>query len=97
MTDSPRDAESESKLIAECEVAQAEFTAQRDECIRKVRELMAAEDPANGIFHANEIYRLQKDKLRLDVEIEFKRKKINRIRLGFDESDVAAPTSGMPF
>jgi hypothetical protein len=75
----------------------AEFTAQRDECVRRVQELMAAEDPAAGIFHATEIYNLQKDKLRLDVEIEFKRKKINRIRLGFDESDVVASAGGLLF
>ncbi len=86
MTQSPNVDASESELIAQCEAAMAEFTAQRDECVRRVRELIAAEDHVNGVYHATEIYRLQKDKLRLDVEIEFKRKKINRIRLGIDES-----------
>lgn len=84
MTQSPSDAASESELIAQCEAAMAEFAAQRDECVRLSRELMAAEDPARGIFHAAEIHRLQQDKLRLEVEMEFKRKKINRIRLGID-------------
>ncbi len=90
---SPSAAASESELIAQCEAAMAEFAAQRDECLRRVRELMAAEDPAKGVFHAEEIHKLQQDKLRLDVEIEFKRKKINRIRLGVDETP-ADPTAG---
>jgi hypothetical protein len=89
----PSAAASESEIIAECEAAIAEFTAQRDECLRRVRELMAQEDPANGIFHAQQIHALQQDKLRLDVEIEFKRKRINRIRLGIGES-TGDPTAG---
>lgn len=42
---------------------------------------MAAEDPGAGIFFAQEIFKAQQDKLRLEVEIELRRKKINRIRL----------------
>ena len=69
----------------------AGFAAERDACVKRCRELMAAEDPDAGIFHAAEIYRLQKDKLRLEVEMEFKRKKINRIRLGCDEPSASDP------
>ena len=64
------------------------FAAERDACVARCRELLAAEDPAKGVFHAAEIFRLQQDKLRLEVEMEFRRKKINRIRLGLDEVDV---------
>lgn len=90
---SPSAAASESEIIAQCEADIAEFTAQRDERLARIRELMAGEDPANGVFHAQEIHRLQQDKLRLDVEIEFKRKRINRIRLGIDEAS-GDPTAG---
>lgn len=90
---SPNDAASESEIIAECEAAIAEFAAQRDANLARIRQLMAEEDPAQGIFHSQEIHRLQQDKLRLDVEIEFKRKRINRIRLGIGES-AGDPTAG---
>ncbi len=90
---SPSAAASESEIIAECEAAIAEFTAQRDANLASIRRLMAEEDPAGGVFHAKEIHRLQQDKLRLDVEIEFKRKRINRIRLGIGES-TGDPTAG---
>ena len=90
MTQSPRTEESESpaEVIARCEAEMAGFAAERDACVAKCRELLAAEDPAKGVFHAAEIFRLQQDKLRLEVEMEFRRKKINRIRLGLDEVDV---------
>ena len=90
---SPSAAVSESELIAQCEAEMAQFAAQRDERLAAIRELMAAEDPAKGIFHAQEIHRLQQDKLRLDVEMEFKRKRNNRIRLGIDEA-CGDPTAG---
>ena len=62
----------------------------------EIRELLAAENPSAGIFHAAEIFRLQQSKLRLEVEMEFRRKKINRIRLGMEEDSAAAP-GGLPF
>jgi hypothetical protein len=66
----------------------AGFAAERDACVARCRELLAAEDPAKGVFHAAEIFRLQQDKLRLEVEMEFRRKKINRIRLGLCDDNV---------
>ena len=90
---SPSAAASESEIIAECEAAIADFTAQRDANLDRIRQLMAEEDPAKGVFHAQEIHKLQQDKLRLDVEIEFKRKRINRIRLGIGEA-AGDPTAG---
>jgi hypothetical protein len=76
----------DAELIAKTEAEMAGFTAERDACVKRCRELLAAEDPAKGIFHAAEIFRLQQNKLRLEVEMEFRRKKINRIRLGMDET-----------
>ncbi|MBI5519612.1 MAG: hypothetical protein HY916_06095 [Desulfovibrio sp.] len=90
MTQSPRTEESASPAedIARCEAEMAGFAAERDACVARCRELLAAEDPAKGVFHAAEIFRLQQDKLRLEVEMEFRRKKINRIRLGLCDDNV---------
>lgn len=94
MTQSPEIAASESpsEAIARCEAELAGFAAERDASVTRCRELLAAEDPAKGVFHAAEIFRLQQNKLRLEVEMEFRRKRINRIRLGYDEN--AGPDSG---
>lgn len=98
MTQSPETAASESpsEAIARCEAELARFAQERDACVTRCRELLAAEDPAKGVFHAAEIFRLQQDKLRLEVEMEFRRKKINRIRLGIDE-DAAHCAGGLAF
>lgn len=97
MSSSPENSASESEAIALCEAEIAGFTAQRDECVRRVRELMAAEDPAQGIFHAQEIFLNQRDKLRLEVEIQFRTNKINRIRKGYTENDAAQNADGFLF
>ena len=97
MTQSPENSASESETIAFCEAEIATFTAQRDECTRRVRELMAAEDPAKGIFHAEEIFLNQRDKLRLEVEIQFRTNKINRIRLGYADSGGGPDSGGLLF
>ncbi|MDR3641270.1 MAG: hypothetical protein P4L39_08100 [Humidesulfovibrio sp.] len=98
MTRSPKiDASaSDVEATARAEAEMAGFTAERDACVARCRELMAAEDPANGIFHAAEIFRLRQDKLRLEVEMEFRRKKINRIRLGMEDTSIPTP-GGLPF
>lgn len=87
---------SEAEAIAQAEAEMAGFAAERDACVKRCRELLAAEDPLKGVFHAAEIFSLQRDKLRLEVEMEFRRKRINRIRLGIEQN--AAPArGGMPF
>jgi len=86
---------SESKAIAQAQAEMDAFAAERDACVKLCRELLAAEDPSAGVFHAAEIFRLQQSKLRLEVEMEFKRKKINRIRLGMEEIEESGePGSG---
>jgi len=83
---------SDEEAIARAEAEMAAFATERDACVARCRELMAAEDPARGVFHAAEIFRLQQDKLRLEVEMELRRKKINRIRLGIQE--LGLPSAG---
>jgi len=77
---------SDAAAIAKAEAEMAAFAAERDASVLRCRELLKAEDPAAGVFHAAEIFRLQQNKLRLEVEMEFRRKKINRIRLGMEET-----------
>ncbi|SDB11916.1 hypothetical protein SAMN05660653_00564 [Desulfonatronum thiosulfatophilum] len=71
---------SESEAIAALEVEIQEFAAQKQACAARVKELMFSEDTAAGIVHAKEIFMLQQDKLRLQVEMDCRRNKINRIR-----------------
>ncbi len=47
----------------------------------RIRETAAAEDPASGIFYAFELHELKQNKLRLDVELEFHRRKLARLEL----------------
>jgi hypothetical protein len=88
---------SESETIAQCEAEIASFTTQRDECVRRVRELIAAEDMAKGVFHSEEIFLNQRDKLRLEVEIQFRTNKINRIRLGYTDQAGGPDAGGLLF
>ena len=71
----------------EAEVAQLSLDLERTR--QDVRRLMEAEEPRNGVCHHQEIFRLQQDKLRLDVEIKFRTNKINRLRLGISELDAS--------
>ena len=40
-------------------------------CAERLRALLAAEDPARGVFYASEIYELQQDKKKMEVEQEY--------------------------
>jgi len=97
MSQSPENSASESETIARCEAEIADFTAQRDDCMRRVRELMAAEDMAKGVYHSEEIFLNQRDKLRLEVEIQFRTNKINRIRKGFTDEPGGPDAGGLLF
>ena len=50
-------------------------------CAERLRAFRDAEDPARGIFHASEIHELQQDKLRMEVELEFHRRKLARLEM----------------
>ncbi len=71
----------EAEIIATLEAEQDDYKAQQIACAARFKELLFSEKPSAGIVHAQEIFRLQQDKLRLQVEIDCRRNKINRIRL----------------
>ena len=57
----------------------AALTERRDAAVRRVRELMAAEDFKAGVFHAQAIFETQQEKLALETEMELVRRKRNRL------------------
>lgn len=61
--------------------AEIEDLSRRMEAARqRARRLTDSEDPAGGVFHAGEIFEARQEKLRLQVEIERRRARINRLR-----------------
>lgn len=62
----------------EAEIARIE--SEETECLNKLNSTLASENPAAGIFFAQEIHALKQDKLRLNVEKEFCRKRIARLQ-----------------
>lgn len=54
---------------------------ERQECEQSLRQLRAQEDPASGQVHAQEIHAQQVKKLGLQIELEFYRKRKNRLLL----------------
>jgi hypothetical protein len=75
----------------------AELKRELERTKQSIRSLMAAEDPKKGIYHNTEIFELQRDKLRLDVDIQFRVNKINRINLGIDGMGPSEPSDGFLF
>jgi len=75
--------ESVSDEIKILEAEAAELAAERAEMEARVRELREKEDLSQGIVFSKEIYEAQQNKLRLDVDIQFRRNKINRLKGGF--------------
>ncbi len=71
--------ESESRQIESIEKEIGRFKVEQAEAMARVKELLQREDPARGITHHKEIFRLQQDKLRLDTEIQILRVKLRRI------------------
>ena len=68
----------------------AEMTLEQEKVIQTIRDLMAAEDPKKKIFHHEDIFRMQQEKLRLGVDIQFRVNKINRINLGIEELETSS-------
>lgn len=50
--------------------------------VATVRRLMAEEDMAAGVFRAREIFQAQQEKLRLQAEMDLRRRRIRRIQYG---------------
>jgi hypothetical protein len=88
---------SESPEIRALQAEMEAFAEQGRACAARIRELRGAEDPARGVFFAQEIFAATQEKLRLEVEAEFKRKKINRIRLGISDENLLRDQGGLPF
>ena len=65
------------ELQREIDALSAEMTT----CASRIIELRDQEDPQAGIFHHEEIFSLQQKKLRLQVDIEFRQKKMNRLAM----------------
>jgi predicted RNase H-like nuclease (RuvC/YqgF family) len=94
MSPNEKDDAFESRIAAlESEIES--LLAAKKNAEEKVKELRDAEDVARGIVFAQEIFAFQQEKLRLEVEVELRRKKINRLRLGFGEDMPPPPVSAL--
>jgi hypothetical protein len=84
MADQAREDASGSDAIARLSEEGEVLKAQKADLEARIRVLRDSEDFEAGVYHAGEIFELQQNKLRLETELEFIRKKINRIRLAED-------------
>ena len=66
--------------IAELESEIARIAEEERNCLDRLSETLAKEDPAAGIFFAQESHAMKQYKLRLHVEKEFCRKRICRLK-----------------
>lgn len=83
----PNDGSSSAELPGDIPTLQAQQQAlamQLEAVVATVRRLMAEEDPAAGKFLHKEIFQAQQEKLRLQVEIELRARKIRRIELSME-------------
>ncbi|OEU70647.1 MAG: hypothetical protein BA863_07340 [Desulfovibrio sp. S3730MH75] len=85
MTQNQKEEESKSISIPEIEEAIEGFKKEYKICTERIQTLIKSEDHAKEIFFASEIFESQRDKLRLEVEIDSRRKKINRMNLGMTD------------
>ena len=78
---SQRDDASWSEELAALDREMEELRREKKECEDSIRQLRNQEDYSTGKYFASEIFRQQQRKLTLEVEIEFRRKRKNRILL----------------
>lgn len=83
-----RDAASSSEdpvaeMAALCAEAD-ELAVRQKQVVADIRRLRETEDLDAGKVHAQEIFALQQERMRLEVEIELRRRKVNRLRLSLD-------------
>ncbi len=69
------------ETISELEAQMALIGAVQQECDKKIRELMAAEDVEKGIVFPQEIHELHQQKNMLETHMQYRRVRINRLRL----------------
>ena len=67
--------------IPELEAEIVRIEKEEEECKHNLARYLELEDPVSKTFYPQEIHQLRQNKLRLHVEKEFCRKKINRINL----------------
>lgn len=60
------------------------LTADKKAAEARIIHLRDSEDPTKGVFHNQEIFQAQQDKLRLETEIDIRRRRIRRIDLGME-------------
>ena len=58
-----------------------DLAAQKLVLEQSVRRMREAEDMKKGVSFAQEIFHAQQERLRMEVEMDIRRKRINRIRL----------------
>lgn len=82
--------------IAELNVELAAILAEKAAKAAEEKEFRSKENAKLRISFAHEIFALQHDQLRLDVEAEFRRKRIKRLQLGYAEDDASScgPSDG---
>ena len=69
------------ETISELEAQMALISAVQKDCDKKIRELMAAEDVEKGIVFPQEIHELHQQKNMLETHMQYRRVRINRLRL----------------
>ena len=69
------------ETISELEAQMALIGAVQQECDKKIRELMAAEHVEKGIVFPQEIHELHQQKNMLETHMQYRRVRINRLRL----------------
>ena len=69
------------ETISELEAQMALIGAVQKDCDKKMRELMAAEDVEKGIVFPQEIHELHQQKNMLETHMQYRRVRINRLRM----------------
>ena len=69
------------KDLAELQAKKERLQTELAQCGQRIVDLRQQEDPAQGKAFAQEIFHAQQEKLRLQIEIEFCRRRVNRDRL----------------
>jgi hypothetical protein len=75
---------SSPETIEEYEATARELDHARQDLISRIKELRDTEDIKAGRIHAQDIFRLQQEKLRLETEIHLLQNRIKRFRSGQD-------------
>lgn len=83
--------ESWNEEIERLDVEIERFTARKHDCEQELRRLLMEEDPGQGRTFAAEIHALRQERLKLDVEIEMRRRKKNRILLAREDQGESPP------